>query len=67
MFGAIIQNQLEVVKLLIEYGVDIKSKDNETGLGRKKSEEERRTSLTLALELGHNEIASFLIENGARE
>lgn len=67
LYGAIRQNQLEVVKLLVEYGVDIKSKDNVNWAGTKKPEEERKTPLEVALELGHNEIARFLIEGGARE
>lgn len=67
LYEAIRQNQLEFVKLLVEYGVDIKTKDNETVLGREKTEEERKTPLEAALELGNNEIASFLIESGARE
>lgn len=67
LYEAIRQNQLEVVKLLIEYGVDIKSKDNVNWAGTKKPEEERKTPLEVALELGHNEIARFLIESGARE
>ncbi len=67
LYEAIRQNQLEVVKLLVEYGVDIKSKDNVNWAGTKKPEKERKTPLEVALELGHNEIARFLIESGARE
>ena len=52
---AVIQNDLEMIRLLIENGADVNSKEDKYGA----------TPLIVAAQLDHPEIAKLLIENGA--